>query len=100
MAALIAGDRPQIVETGLPGPGDAARCPGCAWRSYSRSAEHRGLPAWPARYTVIAIATGEDLGTFESAAEVAGCLAFSKLAAADVEIVSDTSEMARHAAWS
>ena len=77
----------------------AARCPECARRSHARSSEHRGLPAWPARYTVIAIATGEDLGTFESAAEVAGCLAFSKLAAADVEIVSDTSEMARYAAW-
>ena len=77
----------------------AARCPECAWRSHARSSEHRGLPAWPARYTVIAIATGEDLGTFESAAEVAGCLAFSKLAADDVEIVSDTSEMARYAAW-
>ena len=79
--------------------GRAARCPECARRSWARSSEHRGLPAAPARYTVVALATGEDLGTFESPAEVAGCLAFSKLTADDAEIVTDAPEMARYAAW-
>ena len=40
----------------------AARCPPCALRSWARSAEHRGLPAAPARSTVIDAITGEQQG--------------------------------------
>ena len=77
----------------------AARCEPCAYRSWARSAEHRGLPAAPARYTVVHAVTGEEYGTFESHAEVAGCLAFSGLSAADVEIVVDAPVMASLSAW-
>ena len=84
---------------GIPTKG-AARCPDCARRSYARSSEHRGLPAWSARFTVIETDTGVCHGSFDSEAEVAACLAFAKLGPDDVEIVSDTSAMTRYAAWS
>ena len=77
----------------------AARCKPCAYRSWARSAEHRGLPAAPARYTVVDAITGHEYGTFESHAEVAGCLAFSWLCADDVEIVVDAPVMANYASW-
>ena len=72
----------------------AARCVPCAHRSWVRSAEHRGLPILPPRYTVIETATGEDHGTWDSWEEVAMCLAFARLSHDQVEIVSDTSPMA------
>ena len=77
----------------------AARCEPCAYRSWARSAEHRGLPAAPTRYTVVDAITGHEYGTFESHAEVAGCLAFSRLCADDVEIVVDAPVMANYASW-
>ena len=79
--------------------GNAARCEPGARRSYVRSGEHRGLPAWPARFTAIEIDTGECHGSFDSEAEVAACLVFAKLAPDQVEIGSDTSAMTRYAAW-
>ena len=87
------------LQRGAPSPAGSARCDPCAKRSYDRSAEHRGIPVWPARYTVIELATGIDHGTFESDTEVAACLAFAKLGPDDVEIVSDASPMARFTAW-
>ena len=57
------------------------------------------MPALPACYTVIELATGEDHGTFDSVAEVAACLAFAKLGPDDVEIVSDVQPIASFAAW-
>ena len=56
-------------------------------------------PVWPARYTVIELATGIDHRTFDSEAEVGACLAFAKLEPDDVEIVSDASPMARFTGW-
>ena len=85
-------------DCGQPSMG-ASRCPPCARRSYVRSGEHRGLPALPARFTVIEIDTGECHGSFDSEAEVAACLVFAKLSPDRVEIVSDTSAMTRYAAW-
>jgi len=43
---------------------------------------------------VIEIATGEALGTFDSEADVALCLAFTKLVRDEAEIVADISPMA------
>ncbi len=80
--------------------GNASRCEPCARRSYVRSSEHRGLPAWPARFTVIEIDTGVCHGSFDSEAEVAACLVFAGLGHDQVEIMSDTSAMTRYAAWS
>ena len=68
-------------------------------RSFVRSAEHRGTPTWPARFTVIETATAVDHGTFESEAEVAACLVFARPGPDDVEIVPDASPAARFAAW-
>ena len=47
-------------------------------------------PSW----TVIEIATGEALGTFDSEADVALCLAFAKLSRDEVEVIADVSPMA------
>ena len=85
--------------TGIPTQG-AARCPDCARRSYVHSPEHRGLPAWPALFTVIEIDTGVCHGSFDSEAEVAAHLIFAKLEHDQVEIVSDASAMTRYEAWS
>ena len=49
---------------------------------------------------MIELATGEDHGTYDSEAEVAACLAFSKLSWEQVEVVSDISPMAVLTAWS
>ena len=54
----------------------------------------------PAKFTVIELATGADLGTYENEAEVAACLSFSRLSADDVEIAADMPAMARYASWS
>ena len=79
--------------------GAASACEACARRSRMRSAEHRGLPAAAARYTVIEIATSRDHGTYDNPAEVAACLAFARLGPEDVEIVTDASPMAVLTSW-
>ena len=85
-------------DCGAPSRG-AARCEPCARRSHERSDHFRGIPLWPARYTVIEIATGEDHGTFESLAEVAACLAFARLSFDQVEVLGDVSPMAAFTAY-
>ena len=85
-------------DCGAPSQG-AARCEPCARRSHERSDHFRGIPLWPARYTVIEIATGEDHGTFESLAEVAACLAFARLSLDQVEVLGDVSPMATFTAY-
>ena len=77
----------------------ASRCPPCARRSYLRSGEHRGLPTAPASFRVVVIDTGEDLGCWESEAELAACLAFSRLSPEEVEIVGDVPVMTGITAW-
>ena len=77
----------------------AARCPECARRSWARSAEHRGLPVFPSRLTVIEIATEDNLGTYDSEAEVAACLVFAKLSRDEVEVIEDTSAMSSLTSW-
>ncbi len=88
----------RCTDCGAPAPG-ASRCELCARRLRARSDAWRGLPAWPARFTVIEIATGEDHGTYDSEAEAVACLAFAKLSRDEVEIVSDASPMARFVSW-
>ena len=88
----------RCTDCGAPSQG-AARCQGCAERSYHRSDHFRGIPVWPARFTVIELATETCHGVFDSEAEVAACLAFAKLSRDQVEIVPDTSPMARPTGW-
>ena len=45
------------------------------------------------------IDTGEDLGCWETPAELAACLAFSRLAPEDVEIVGDVPVMNAITSW-
>ena len=75
------------------------RCASCARRSYLSSGEHKGMPLYPPRYTVVELATGEEHGPWGSWEEVAMCLAFEKLSRDEVEIIEDASVMARYAAW-
>ena len=79
--------------------GGVARCEPCARRSYVSSGEHRGLPLYPPRYTVVELATGEDHGTWDSWEEVAMCLAFAKLSRHEVEVITEASPMTTITAW-
>ena len=88
----------RCTDCGAPSQG-AARCQDCAERSYHRSDHFRGIPVWPARFTVIELATETCHGTFDSEAEAAACLAFAKLSRDQVEIVPDTSPMAGLTGW-
>ena len=77
----------------------ASRCVPCARRSYLRSGEHRGLPAAPSSFRMVVIDTGEDLGCWQTAAELRACLAFSRLSLDDVEVLSDVPVMNSITAW-
>ena len=77
----------------------ASRCVPCARRSYLRSAEHRGLPVAPSSFRVVVIDTGEDLGCWQTPAELQACLAFSRLSLDDVEVLSDVPIMNGITAW-
>ncbi|MDE0390177.1 MAG: hypothetical protein OXI75_15880 [Rhodospirillales bacterium] len=90
--------RSECTECGVYSAG-ASRCVPCARRSYLRSGEHRGLPAGPASFRVVVIDTGEDLGCWQTAAELRACLAFSRLSLDDVEVLSDVPVMNGITAW-
>ena len=76
-----------------------ARCDPCAYRSYVSSGEHRGLPLYPPRYTVVELAKGEEHGSWDNWEEVAMCLAFARLSREEVEVITDASPMATLTAW-
>ncbi|MCY4382470.1 MAG: hypothetical protein OXE44_04895 [Nitrospinae bacterium] len=73
----------------------ASRCARCASRSYHSSGEHRGMPVFPPRFTIVELATGIEHGPLDSWEEVAMCLAFAKLSRDEVEVVEDISLMAK-----
>ena len=79
--------------------GGAARCPKCSRRSYVRSGEHRGIPIYPPRFTVIEIATGEVHGIWDSWDEVLMSLAYARLSREQVEVISDASPMMTFTSW-
>ena len=83
---------------GAPSQG-ASRCAPCAERSYHGSDHFRGVPVWDPSFTVIELETGREIGTFDSEADVAFCLAFEKLSRDQVEVVSDASPMSSFTAW-
>ena len=83
---------------GAPSQG-ASRCAPCAEKSYHGSAHFRGIPVWDPQYTVIEIETGVELGTFDSEADVALCLAFEKLDRDRVEVLCDASPLSSLTAW-
>ena len=69
--------------------GAASTCEPCSRRARVRSPEYRGLPPSQPLFTIVEIATGLELDTFETEAEAAAALAFTGLGPGDVEIVSD-----------
>ena len=75
------------------------RCASCARRSYHSSGEHRGLPLYPPRYTVVELATGVEHGPWDSWEDVAMCLAFAKLSREEVEVIEDAPVMANLTSW-
>ncbi|MDE0389019.1 MAG: hypothetical protein OXI75_10000 [Rhodospirillales bacterium] len=48
---------------------------------------------------MVVIDTGEDLGCWQTAAELRACLAFSRLSLDDVEVLSDVPVMNGITAW-
>ena len=83
----------RCVECNAPSPG-VARCEPCSRRHRESSGAYRGIPVWDPTWTVIETATGRDLGTYDSEAEIALCLAFEKLEREQVEVLCDASLMA------
>ena len=81
------------VGCGAPSPG-VARCEPCSRKHRESSGAFRGIPLWDPSWTVIEIATGEHLGTYDSEMEVAACLAFARLSHDEVEVIADVSPMA------
>ena len=57
------------------------------------------VPFYPAGYTVIEIATGQDHGTFQSLADVVACLVFAGLSHEEVEVLSDVPVMSTMTSW-
>ena len=90
--------RSQCTDCGAPSQG-ASRCAPCAERSYHRSQHFKGIPVWDPSWTVIEIATGRELGTFDSEADVALCLVFEKLRRDQVKVLCDASPMSSYASW-
>ncbi len=74
--------------------GGAARCERCAYRSNSRAPERHLVALWAPQITVIEVQTSRELGTFETEAEAAACLAFAKLRPDQVEFLSNVPLMA------
>ena len=69
--------------------GGTARCERCAYRSNFRAPERHLVSLWPPQITVIEVQTSRELGTFETEAEAAACLAFAKLRPDQVDIRSN-----------
>ena len=83
---------------GAPSQG-AARCSPCAEKSYHGSQHFKGIPVWDPSWTVFELASGRQHGPFDSEADVCLCLAFTKLAKDQVEIVKDAPITASFTAW-
>ncbi len=77
----------------------AARCVPCAVRSYHSSSEHKGMPLYPPRFTIVELKTGVEHGPLDSWEEVAMCLAFEKLSRDEIEVVVDEPLMSTLTAW-
>ena len=89
--------RGRCVECDAPSPG-VARCEPCSRKHREGSGAFRGIPLWDPSWTVIEIATGRELGTFDSEADVTLCLVFEKLARDQVEVLCDASPMSSYTA--
>ncbi len=77
----------------------ASRCASCALRSWHSSGVHRGMPVFPARFTIVELSTGVEHGPLDSWEEVAMCLAFKRLSRHEVEVVEDAPVISGLAGW-
>ena len=73
-------------------------CPPCARRSYERSAYVRTMPVHAPRFAVFLRGVDECLAVLDDEMEVAGFLAFARLAREQVEVVADAPAIASFAA--
>ena len=73
-------------------------CERCARRSYERSAYVRTMPVHPPRFAVFLRGGDECLAVLDDEMDVAGFLAFAKLAREQVEVVADAPALASFAA--
>lgn len=64
-----------------------------------RSPYYPGVPLSGPRFTIVEIASGLELDTFETEAEAAASLAFIRLDPDQVELVADISTMAAMTSW-
>ena len=84
------------VSCGAPS-GGASRCAPCARCAYERSAYVRTMPVHPPRFAVFLRGADECLAVLDDEMEVAGFLAFAKLASEQVEVVADAPAIASYA---
>ena len=73
-------------------------CAPCARHSYERSARIQTMPVHPPRFAVFLLGADECLAVLDDEMEVAGFLAFAKLAREQVEVVADAPALASFAA--
>ena len=79
--------------------GAASTCEPCSHRSRMRFPDHRGVPVTEPRFTIVEIASGLELDTFETEAEAMASLAFAGLDPGEVELIADVSIMAAMSSW-
>ena len=87
------------VDCGSSDTNGASRCEACARRSWHSSGEHKGMPVFAPRYTVVELKTGAEHGPWDSWEEVAMCLAFKRLSRQEVEVVTDAPCLSNLAGW-
>ena len=83
------------VDCAAPSAG-SARCQRCAYRSNVRAPAREGFPDWHRPYYTVIDPDRGELGTFETEAEAAACIAFARLRPQQVEIRSNVPLMALH----
>ncbi len=71
----------------------ASRCQPCASKAYARSGHVRGLPVYGAEFTVVHVATRDELGVFEHWEDVVLCLSFARLSFDEVDILTEHAPM-------
>ena len=86
--------RKLCTKCGVNRAGPVSLCDPCSQRSRARAPDFRGITASQPLFTVVEIATGHELDTFDTHAEAVAALAFAGMGSEDVEIVTDASLMA------
>ena len=86
--------RKLCTKCGVSRAGAVSLCEPCSQQSRAGAPEFRGITASQPLFTVVEIATGHELDTFDTHAEALAALAFAGMGSEDVEIVTDASLMA------